>query len=377
MPISQPPAGKGDTIFTKPGSVGCPVAASVAIVSRTDYRPQPYGMEGEIAICGEMVMDRYLENPAADAKSYFLLTNGRNTPLKSCRYFLTGDVGVIDSEGFLSLKGRAKELIKKGGEQVSPYEVEETLLDHPWVLTPICFSVPSKVYGEEVGCALILSSEAPKDAEEKVVIKQMRQWMKEKKLAPVKWPTKWAIVEDAMLPKTKTKKYIRIGLSTILGFDEEGDTGVVVEVKETKAKIDWAVITGLRFILAFYVMFMHIGDKQSWGRSESADYILHCISSLVLIIPFVPFVVAHLRGFPWHIHVFYTLGMFPDMKFIDSIDVVRILLTQHSFMLGGFSMASPMNPYITKKCKILCMSRIEVGMTILVTHICSFQFRTS
>lgn len=79
-----------------------------------------------------MVMDNYLENPAADAKSYFYLTAGSCGPLKGSRYFLTGDVGVIDSEGFLSLKGRAKELIKKGGEQVSPYEVEEVLLDHPW-----------------------------------------------------------------------------------------------------------------------------------------------------------------------------------------------------------------------------------------------------
>jgi hypothetical protein len=143
------------------------------------------------------------------------------------------------------------------------------LLDHPWVLTPICFSVPSKVYGEEVGCALVLSSEAPKEVEEKAVIKQMRQWMKEKKLAPVKWPTKWAIVEDSMIPKTKTKKYIRTGLSTILGFDDQDATGAMVETKEIKAKIDWGVITGFRFILACYVMFMHIGDNMSWGRSET------------------------------------------------------------------------------------------------------------
>eukprot|EP00804_Cyclotella_cryptica_P020769 CCRYP_016601-RB/>CCRYP_016601-RB protein AED:0.06 eAED:0.06 QI:244/1/1/1/0.75/0.76/13/968/1468 len=299
MPISQPPAGKGDTIFTKPGSVGCPVAASVAIVSRVDYRPQPYGVEGEIAICGKMVMDRYLENPSADSKSYFLLTKGNDGPLNSCKFFLTGDIGVIDSEGFLTLKGRAKELIKKGGEQVSPYEVEEALLGHPWVLTPICFSVPSKVYGEEVGCAIILSSEAPTEVEQKVVIKQMRQWMKEKKLAPVKWPTKWAIVEDSMIPKTATKKYIRTGLSTILGFDEECDTRTMRETRETKAEIDWAVITGFRFILACYVLFMHIGDNNSWGRMN------------------------HLRGFPWHMHVFFTLG--------------------------GFSMASPMNPFIKKK----------------------------
>lgn len=98
---------------------------------------------------------------------------------------MTGDVGVLDSEGFLSLKGRAKELIKKGGEQVSPYEVEEILLDHPWVKLPVCFSVPSKVYGEEVGCAIVLNDGAPKDIKENEVIKSLRKWMKDKKFAPV------------------------------------------------------------------------------------------------------------------------------------------------------------------------------------------------
>lgn len=70
-------------------------------------------------------MRHYLENPQADAQSYFFLTFAcdTNTSLSNCRFFLTGDVGVLDNEGYLYLKGRAKELIKKGGEQVSPFEV--------------------------------------------------------------------------------------------------------------------------------------------------------------------------------------------------------------------------------------------------------------
>ena len=114
MPITQPPAGKTDTFTDKPGSVGIPMAASTAIVSRSTYRPQKKGDEGEIAICGPTVLKKYLDNPDADRKAYFFLTKpGEPTS----RYFLTGDVGVIDDEGFLFLKGRAKELIKKGGEQ--------------------------------------------------------------------------------------------------------------------------------------------------------------------------------------------------------------------------------------------------------------------
>eukprot|EP00804_Cyclotella_cryptica_P010367 CCRYP_012263-RD/>CCRYP_012263-RD protein AED:0.07 eAED:0.07 QI:3167/0.77/0.9/1/0.33/0.3/10/438/554 len=70
-----------------------------------------------------------------------------------------------------------------------------------------------------------------------------------------------------MLPKTTTNKYIRAGLSTILGFSEEGDTVAEAEKKETKAKIDWGVISGFRFFLSCYVLFIHIGDSNSWGRS--------------------------------------------------------------------------------------------------------------
>ena len=72
---------------------------------------------------------------------------------------------------------------------MSPFEVEEPLLDHPWIQTPVCFSVPSKLYGEEVGCALVLSPKCPVDKESPTAYKQvtaeMRAWLKEAKLAPV------------------------------------------------------------------------------------------------------------------------------------------------------------------------------------------------
>lgn len=121
-----------------------------------------------------------LDNPDADRKSYFYIASGR--------FFLTGDVGVLDDEGFLFLKGRSKELIKKGGEQVSPYEVEELLLKHGWIQTAICFSVPSEIYGEEVGCALVLSSQAPNDVELSEVIVALRLLLKNEQLAQLKFP---------------------------------------------------------------------------------------------------------------------------------------------------------------------------------------------
>lgn len=168
-------------------------------------------------------------------------------------------------------------------------------MDHPWVQLPVCFSVPSVVYGEEVGCAIVLNGNAPPGVKDNEVIKKLRKWMKEKKFAPVKWPTKWWIGPDEELPKTKTKKYIRVGLADVLGFGGELSDA---PIKETKAKIDWggkhilyqfkavtatislrcsfslfqlfltpceySVITGFRFFLACYVMFMHLGSNESW-----------------------------------------------------------------------------------------------------------------
>mmetsp|Transcript_11632 Transcript_11632/g.17888 ORF Transcript_11632/g.17888 Transcript_11632/m.17888 type:complete len:322 (+) Transcript_11632:1242-2207(+) len=271
MPISQPPAGKTKTVTDKPGSAGVPVAASTAIVSLANLRPQASDVEGEIAISGPTVLKNYLANPSAN-----LTIPDDPCPLP---YFLTGDVRVIDRDSFLSLKGRAEELIKKGGEQVCPFEIEEPLLYHPWVMTPVCFVVPSKP-------ALVLSDAAGKDDPDlqRKMTAEMIAWLKEAKLAPIKWPTKWVIVNDEDLPKTKTKKYIRIGLSTHLGLDPEDDYTKDAPSKETTATVDWVVIGGFHFVLACCVMFMHIGSNESWGSF------------------------SNLRGWPWHVHVFFTLG---------------------------------------------------------------------
>ena len=215
MPISQPPYGKLDMITDKPSSVGVPVAASLAIVNSSTLRPLPYGQEGEIAISGQSVMKNYLHNKEADKKAFFKLTLPvePTSMAHSGWFFLTGDIGIMDKEGFLTLKGRNKEMIKKGGEQVSPFEIEEPLLDHPWVRIAVCFAVSSQVYGEEVGLAIVLSSVAPGDATLDDVIREMRGHLQDKNVSPMKWPTKWKLVEDEELPKTKSKKYIRIGKS--------------------------------------------------------------------------------------------------------------------------------------------------------------------
>ena len=107
------------------------------------------------------------------------------------------------SQTLLSRTHSSIRLIKKGGEQVSPFEVEEPLLDHPWIQTPVCFAVPSAMYGEEVGCALVLDplcpvSKGDPDAVSKVS-KELRMWLKEAKTAPVSLFLVWSATYWARL----------------------------------------------------------------------------------------------------------------------------------------------------------------------------------
>ena len=120
MPISQPPVAHLGQVHGKVGIVGIACAASLAIVDPTTLAPQPHGLPGVVAISGPTVMRGYLRDARADADAFVLLSCADGgSPAEADRFFLTGDVGVLDADGHLSIKGRAKELIKRGGEQVS------------------------------------------------------------------------------------------------------------------------------------------------------------------------------------------------------------------------------------------------------------------
>ena len=98
-------------------------------------------------IRGPGVTAGYLTNPEANAESFF---DG---------WFRTGDRGSIDADGYLRLEGRLKEMILRGGENISPYEIEEVLLTHPAVTDAICFGIDDEKYGERVGAAVVLRGE--------------------------------------------------------------------------------------------------------------------------------------------------------------------------------------------------------------------------
>ena len=110
------------------------------------------GERGEVVIQGPSVVSGYENNPEANAKSY---TNG---------WFRTGDQGFLDSDGYLTLTGRIKELINRGGEKIGPREIDEVLLGHPAVAEAVAFGVPHPTWGEEVAAAVVLREPADEAA---------------------------------------------------------------------------------------------------------------------------------------------------------------------------------------------------------------------
>ena len=130
----------------RPGSAGIPAGAEVRIVGETG-RDVPAGHMGEVTVRGPGLTPGYLNDPQANAESF------------SGGWFRTGDRGLLD-QGYLRLRGRIKELIIRGGENISPGEVEAVLKEHPAVSDAVCFGIDDEKYGQVVGAAVVLKGEA-------------------------------------------------------------------------------------------------------------------------------------------------------------------------------------------------------------------------
>jgi oxalate---CoA ligase len=180
----------------KPGSVGVPAGPEIAIMDEAG-RLMGAGETGEVVIRGENVTAAYENNPKANGEAF---VDG---------WFRTGDQGVIDADGYLTLTGRLKEIINRGGEKISPREVDEALMDHPAVLQAVAFAVPHPMLGEDVGAAVVLREGLSATEQE------LGAFLSER-LAAFKTPRK--ILFLAEIPKGATGKLQRIGLAQKLGL---------------------------------------------------------------------------------------------------------------------------------------------------------------
>ncbi len=131
----------------KPGTVGYGFGVDVATMDEAGNLLPP-GAKGEVVVRGPNVIDGYENNPEANATAF---VDG---------WFRTGDQGVIDGDGYLALTGRLKELINRGGEKISPLEIDDVLLRHPAVAEALAFAVPHKTLGEEIHAAVVLKAPA-------------------------------------------------------------------------------------------------------------------------------------------------------------------------------------------------------------------------
>ncbi|MFC8679814.1 FadD7 family fatty acid--CoA ligase [Streptomyces griseorubiginosus] len=125
------------------GSVGRPTGVEVRIVDGSG-RPCPAGVEGEVWVQGPTVARGYLDDGEESARTF---VGG---------WLRTGDLGALDADGYLSLTGRIKNLINRGGEKISPERVEDILAGCPGVAEAAVFPVPDPVYGQRAGAVVVV-----------------------------------------------------------------------------------------------------------------------------------------------------------------------------------------------------------------------------
>ena len=165
---SNPLPSKGKRI---PGSVGIGQGVDVKILDQNGDE-LPIGKEGEICIRGENVTKGYLNNDKANKESF-----------TKTGFFRTGDQGKQDADGYVYITSRIKELINKGGEKISPIEIDNVLAQHPAVGEAVSFAIDDEIYGQDVGVAVVL-----KDGQH-LVAEELTAWLKER-VAKFKLPRK-------------------------------------------------------------------------------------------------------------------------------------------------------------------------------------------
>jgi acyl-CoA synthetase (AMP-forming)/AMP-acid ligase II len=175
------------------GTVGLAAGTEVAVID-PDWRAVAAGTAGEVAVRGPGVIAGYLANPEVNAASF---RDG---------WFRTGDIGRLSTDGYLTLDGRIKELINRGGEKIAPREIDEVLLTHPLVREAVAYGAPDAKWGETVNAAVVVSGETDAAA--------LRAFCADH-LAPFKVPRRIHVVAE--IPKGPTGKVQRRLLADALG----------------------------------------------------------------------------------------------------------------------------------------------------------------
>lgn len=218
----------------KPGSTGIALGTEISILGENGDT-LPRGAAGEVAIRGPCITASYENAHEANAAAFY---NG---------WLRTGDFGLMDDDGYLYLLGRLKEIINRGGEKISPFEVEEVLLAYPGIREAAVFQIKDEQLGEEVGAAVV--------AGESLRVGDLKEFLG-RRLAYFKIPSYIAIVDE--IPKGPTGKVQRMGMAEKLG--------ITIKARK-KALVECAPTTGTEIVLAsiwrevLHADEVHIGDN--------------------------------------------------------------------------------------------------------------------
>lgn len=226
------------------GSVGVAAGPEVAIMANDGTLTLP-GVIGEVVIRGKNVTTGYATTDAQINERAF--TNG---------WFRTGDQGTIDDAGYLTLTGRLKEIINRGGEKIAPREIDEVLLDHPAVRQALCFAVPDSRLGEQIAAIVVAHTDAT------IRERELREFAS-LRLAPFKVPRRIVIADS--IPTGATGKLQRIGLAQRLGLDELDATTAQQPHTAPTNPVEqlvhswWAEILGIKHEISIFDHFLDLG----------------------------------------------------------------------------------------------------------------------
>lgn len=170
------------------GSVGTPVNLVEVQIRDLEGNTLEKGERGEICICGPNITRGYLNNPEETESAFW------------GEWFRSGDIGVMDEDGYLYIVDRLKDMIITGGENVYPREVEEVLYTRPEVLECAVVGLPDREYGERVTAFII-----PREGHQ-VDANSLKEWLRAR-LAGFKVPKEFIVVEE--LPKSSAGKVLK------------------------------------------------------------------------------------------------------------------------------------------------------------------------
>jgi acyl-CoA synthetase (AMP-forming)/AMP-acid ligase II/peptidoglycan/LPS O-acetylase OafA/YrhL len=250
-------------------TVGVPIGPSLAIL---DEQGQilPYGNIGQVALQGPGVIHAYIGLPRSESHT----AEG---------WFCTGDMGTLDRNGRLVLSGRTKEMIKRGGDQVWPNEVDGVVESIPGIRLAVTFGVPNELWGEEVHVAVVLVEDSVKNVDKTTLEKEIAQACTDQ-LGAASAPAKIHYVESPdHLLKGSTGKFLRNRMAEHLGA-EAVDTGALHALEAMAAVADEAAdaeskasvtpssaLNGVRFLTACFVVQHHVGlmPNGAWARIQT------------------------------------------------------------------------------------------------------------